>query len=335
MPQVRGTEDSFQSKLGTFFKGNSEVLEKLSIEMYVRGLSTRDIEDALGEISGDILLNRSAVSKITDVLNEDFQAFQARDLSGYPLEYLFLDAVFEPLKGYDSSQAILCAWGITRDEKKVLLHLSLGNKESCENWLEFLRDMVKRGIRIPTSITSDGALGAIQAIERMFPNSLRLRCWFHRMQNFYQKVPEEKWLEVKVELLDIRDSINYETAKQKSHQFIEKYKNIYPSLIKAFQEDLEALLNHLKLPWPHRINVRTTNLIERSFVEEKRRTKIIPSKLTEKALLKLVFSVLIRASKRWAKIKFSKTDIFLLDQLRKNLNITIDNYNEKKLEKVS
>jgi len=43
--------------------------------------------------------------------------------------------------------------------RKVMLHLCLGNKESYPNWLEFLRDMVRRGLRTPVLITTAGAPG--------------------------------------------------------------------------------------------------------------------------------------------------------------------------------
>jgi putative transposase len=57
-------------------------------------------------------------------------------------------------------------------------------------------------------------------------------------------------------------------------------------------------LAHLKLPVRHRINVRTTNLLERSFLEERRRTKVIPCLLDEKSAMKLVFATLIQVSER-------------------------------------
>jgi len=67
--------------------------------------------------------------------------------------------------------------------------------------------------------------------------------------------------------------------------------------------------------------VRTTNLVERSFEEERRRTKVIPCFLTEKSALKLVFSVLIRAAKRWRRVSFTKTELNCLDRLREELGI--------------
>ena len=65
----------------------------------------------------------------------------------------------------------------TTEGRKVLLHLAVGNKESEVCWMEFLRNMVSRGLRIPTSVTSDGAPGLVNAIEGLFSKSLRIRCW--------------------------------------------------------------------------------------------------------------------------------------------------------------
>lgn len=321
-PQVRNSEEPFQSRLGAFLKGNSDVLEKLALEMYARGLSTRDIEDALQEATGEVVISKSAVSRISEKLNEDFEAFQNRDLSGYDVEYLFLDAVYESLrKEFGVKEAVLCAWGICRDNRKILLHVTIGNKESEGCWVEMLRDMVRRGLQEPTVITSDGAPGVIKAIGSVFPNSLRVRCWFHRMQNLGGKVPAEVWPDIKAQLRAIRDAANLAQGKQLAALFIRDYQREYPSLVKAFKDDLDALLNVLRVPVAHRKHVRTTNIIERSFGEERRRTKVIPGFMTEKSALKLIFSVLIRATKRWQGVHFDALTIARLDKLRDELGL--------------
>jgi putative transposase len=79
----------------------------------------------------------------------------------------------------------------------VLLSLSTANSESCESCREVLRDLVKRGLRPPATITTEGAIGWTQAIGAVWPKSLRLRGWFHQMQNLQQKVPAQAWPEVK------------------------------------------------------------------------------------------------------------------------------------------
>src|SRR5579863_2818170 len=72
VPQVRGTEAPFRSSLMGFLDGNSDVLERLVTEMYARGLSTRDVEDAFKDATGELLISRSAVSEITDQLWEGY-----------------------------------------------------------------------------------------------------------------------------------------------------------------------------------------------------------------------------------------------------------------------
>lgn len=335
LPQVRDVIKPFSSKLKEFFRGNTDCLEKLTAEMYARGLSTRDIEDALLEATGDPILSKSSVSKVTEILWEEFELFKERSLSSFEVEYLFLDAIYESVRRLSGiKEAILVCWAILRDGRKVLLSLSLGNKESYADWLEFLRDMVKRGLPIPISVTSNGAPGLIKAIEDVFPKSLRIRCWVHKMENLSSKVPPALWPEVKAEILQIRDAATYEMGKELAQGLIEKYKKEYPSLISSFSEDLEALLSHLKLPVRHRKNTRTTNLIERSFLEEKRRTKVIPGFWTEQSCLKLVFSVLIRASKRWRRIHIGEMELKRIDALRKELGLDEELRAETKAKEV-
>jgi len=97
-PQVRDSDMPFASKLWQFLKGNSDVLQYLVMEMYARGLSTRDIEETFTDEEGRCLISRTAVSEVTDALWEEYEAFTKRDLSGFDIAYLFLDAVYEPMR---------------------------------------------------------------------------------------------------------------------------------------------------------------------------------------------------------------------------------------------
>ena len=100
------------------------------------------------------------------------------------------------------------------------------------------------------------------------------------------------------------------------------------------RDDL-AILNHLKVPVRHRKTVRTTNLVERNFEEERRRTKVIPDCLTEKSSLKLIFSVLIQAAGRWNRIPMDGRELGQLEALRRELGIERAVILEKKEHKVS
>jgi transposase-like protein len=282
VPQVRGAGEPFHSTLMSFLDGNSDVLERLVVEMYARGLSTRDIEDAFRDVTGELLISKSAVSEITDRLWEDYQAFIARDLSELEVEYLFVDAIFESLRAQGAKEALLVGWAIASDGRKHLLHLAVGNKESEACWNEFFRHMLSRGLRLPTTVTSDGAPGLIKAIEVCFPASIRIRCWFHRLANIRAKLPDETAGEVLAHVYAVRDAPTLDAARAAADRFTNTYGRDYPAAVACFQDDLDALLAIHRVPVRHRIRVRTTNLAERSFEEERRRTKVIPRLMDEK-----------------------------------------------------
>jgi len=312
VPQVRDAEETYRSQLWQAMRKRTEILEHLVVEMYVRGLSTRDIEDTLmglGEGLSDeqTMLSRSSVSRVTEVLWEEYEAFSERDLSGFDVVYLFCDAVYESLRQQARvNEAVLVTWGILSDGRKVLIHMSLGNKESRDDWLEHLRDMVRRGLPTPLTITTDGAGGLTGAVQTMWPQSERIRCWVHKMKNVLNKVPEEVKPELKARLQDIRDAPSHSAGKRRLQRVVQEYSKDYPSAMKSLETDWEASLAHLKLPHKHRRSIRTTNLVERSFEEERRRAKVIPRFRSERECLKLVFGVLWRASERWRKVTFSE-----------------------------
>jgi putative transposase len=322
VPQVRGASEPYRSRLMEFLSGNSEALERLVVEMYARGLSTRDVEECFrDEATGELMISRSAVSEITDQLWEDYRAFCERDLSEIEVEYLFLDAVYESLRRYGAKEGVLAAWCITKEGRKVLLHLSVGNKESESCWVDFLRDMVARGLRTPTSVTSDGAPGLVNVIEGVFPKSLRIRCWYHKLGNIRSKLPSEGAEEVLAHARAVRDAPTHEAGEAQAASLIESFGATYPAAVKSFADDLEASLAHLKVPVRHRINVRTTNLLERSFLEERRRTKVIPRLMDEKSAMKLVFATLMRVSERWSRVSISELERKRLGLLRRELGI--------------
>lgn len=323
VPQVRAAGETYRSRLMGALRGHSAVLERLAVEMYARGLSTRDIEEALEQATGERLLSRTAVSELSDSLWEDYQAFARRDLSEFAIEYLFLDAVFESLRRQGGcKEGLLCAWAICADGRKVLLHLTLGNKESYESWLEFLRDMQNRGLRTPVLITSDGAPGLIRAIREVYGRSLRQRCLAHKVRNVIDKLPESARAEVKAAVQAAYYAPNPEVATLIAADVLHKYQGQYPSAMKSFQDDWEACIAYMRCPAAHHKRIRTTNLLEHSFVEERRRTKVIPRFFNEQSCLKLAFASLWQASQHWHGVRMSEFERQQLVLLRQELGLT-------------
>lgn len=117
-PQVSDRSEPYRSRIKEHLKGQSEELEKLAVELYARGLSTRDIEAAFSDDLGQLLLSRSAVSRMTERLWEEYEAFASRDLSEYDPAYLFIDGVAERLRPGQRREAVLVAWCICCDGKR-------------------------------------------------------------------------------------------------------------------------------------------------------------------------------------------------------------------------
>jgi putative transposase len=197
-----------------------------------------------------------------------------------------------------------------------LLHLAVGNKESESCWTEFFRSLLDRGLQMPTTVTSDGAPGLVKAIGVCFPASIRIRCWFHRLANIRSKLPDEAASEAMAHLYAVRDA-----ARAAADRLVNTFRREFPAAVTCFEDDLDALLAIHRVPVQHRIRVQTTNLAERSFVEERRRTKVIGRFTDEKSAMKLVFATMIRAADRWCPVSISDPERHQLNLLRAELGL--------------
>jgi putative transposase len=274
--------------------------------MYARGLSVRDIEALFADGSGRSLLSRTAVSEITERLWREYEAFASRDLSEFEVVYLFVDGIAERLHLGQPREAVLAAWGILADGKKALLHLAPGSKEDTVSCKEFFQDMRRRGLPNPLLVISDGAPGIIRAIEECLPRSARQRCLAHKMRNLESKVPQDIWPEFKARAAGCYQAASPALARLLRDDIVATYAKELPSAVACLQDDFEACIAHLRFPLGHRRVIRTTNLLERLFGEERRRTKVIPHAFGERAVLKLMYAALIRAAERWRGININE-----------------------------
>ena len=318
-PQVRDTPEPFVSSVRSALSGRTQELERLAVELYARGLSTRDIEDAFTDETGRRLLSRAAVSEVTERLWAEYEDFCKRDLAEHAVVYLFVDGIAERLRPGQRREAVLAAWGVGEDGRKVLLGLMAGSKEDVETVRAFFQDLRVRGLGDPLLVVSDGAPGIIRAIEECFPRSARQRCLAHRMRNLVAKAPTDLWPEFKARVTACYPAPSRAIARQLASGIRADYEHL-PSALACFEDDFEACIAHLRLPVTHRRSIRTTNLLERLFVEERRRLKIVPNGFGEKPVLKLMFGALIRAAERWRGLRFTEFELRQIAAVRKELD---------------
>ncbi len=319
-PQIADRAEPFRSKIRSILGSRTEVLESLAVEMYARGLSTRDIEALFADADGRSLLSRTAVSEITERLWAEYQAFAGRELAEFEVLYLFVDGIAERLHLGQPREAVLAAWGILADGAKALLHLAPGTKEDTASCREFFHDMRRRGLPDPLLVVSDGAPGLIRAIEECFPRALRQRCLAHKMRNLQSKVPEDQWAEFKARAQACYRAASPALARLLRDDIAATYGADLTSAVACLDDDFEACIAHLKFPLAHRRAIRTTNLLERLFGEERRRTKVIPHAFGERAVLKLMYAALIRAAERWRGLRSTEFERRQLQAIRAELD---------------
>jgi putative transposase len=188
---VANRETPFRSALREGLQGRTE---DLAVELFARGLSTRDISSPM--VTAGPLLSRAAVSQLSARLWAEYQTFASRDLAEHDIVYLFVDGIAERLRPGQPREAVLAAWGIARDGRKVLLHLMAGSREDRETVRTFFQDMRARARR-PAPGGDRRRSGIIRAADECFPRAARQRCLAHRVRNLAAKMPEDLWPEFK------------------------------------------------------------------------------------------------------------------------------------------
>ncbi len=296
MPQLRNTADRFVSQILPDVRTaiRTRPLEALIIGAYVRGLSDRDIESLIQE-AGLGKLSKSTASRICQELRDRYRAFRARSLAEVKLLVLFLDAIYLPTRPSGAKEGVLVAWGYTEAGERVLLDVSLGLRERYEDWLEMGRGLTRRGLRAPWLAVVDGAPGLNKAVPELWPDSDRQRCTVHRLRNVLAKLPKKQQIIDRVRnaywaALDQAGSAADGEARLRA--LVGQLEHDYPSAAACLAEDLPALCAHLNYPLQLRKRLRSTNLLERSLGEVKRRTKVIGRFPGETSCLSLCWAVL-------------------------------------------
>jgi putative transposase len=285
----------------------------------LRGLSTRDVEAVLEETFGEPISSRSTVSRILEDTRERYRRWCERRLSEHDVVYCFLDAIYLKLHPDDEpAEGVLVAWGVTLEGRKVLLGLALGSRESYESWLDFGRDLVARGLRAPAMVVADGAPGLWKAVRELWPTADEQRCTVHALRNVTAKLPERHHRELKARWWKVfDDAASAAEARRGLQAIVADYRAAYPSAMAVIERDLDTLVAHLRWPSEHRKRIRTTNLLERTFVEVRRRTKVIGRFPGETSALSLIWAVLELTSRGWRGVVMTPKTVAEIERLRR------------------
>ena len=296
VPQVRDSLSRFVSSVIPDTKAiiRTRPLEALVIGAYVRGLSDRDIE-SLAREAGLGSISRTAVSTVCRELRDRYRAFRARSLGEVRLLALFMDAIYLPVRPDGPKEGVLVAWGFTTDGDRVLLDVCLGQRERTEDWLDLGRGLLRRGLRSPLLVVTDGAPGLIRAVDELWPDADRGRCTVHRLRNVLAKLPKRLALHARVRAAywaALDRATCPEDAEHGLRVLVGELAGDFPSAAACLADDLPALTVHLRYPLRLRKRLRSTNLLERSLEEVRRRTKVIGRFPGETSCLTMAWAVM-------------------------------------------
>lgn len=289
VPRLR--EGCFKTQVFEKYARRQQGLNKLIVECYWRGISTRDVQHVLKALAG-MTVSSTAVSRLTNQWQKDVMRWHSRRIKDEYI-YLFLDGVWIKNRSLGNrKRLVLVAYGIKANGKKEIIDYQLSVTEKQIHWEKFLNYLKHRGLHGEQLklIVTDGCHGLWNAIDMVYPTIEHQLCLAHKVRNVLKKVKKDDQKEVHEGLKKIFD---FKITTQKQAEMIvnkwkSKWRKTYPRAVKCWEQDEERVFNYFNCPVEHHKAIRTTNHIERQFKELRRRMRpqeMIPNKFAADKML--------------------------------------------------
>jgi putative transposase len=283
------------------FQRRAEDVSMLIREAFLRGISTRQVGRVVATVTEEVV-SPQTVSKLTRDLDEVVRQFhQARLEDNYA--YLFLDGVSLRVRRPAGRKRVqmLVAYGVRRDGTRHLLAFLRSQGESQADWEGLLQDMYRRGLEgtVLGLIVTDGCAGLAAAIRTVYPRVRHQRCWAHKMRNILEKVKKTDFDAVKQDAQAIYLAESRAQAEAAFRALRARWRGKYGPMVRQLERDLPELLSVFAFPAHLRKKLRTTNVIERCFVEVRRRTRPMVCFVNVASVDRILYSIFQRFNLEW------------------------------------
>ena len=290
----------FQTQVLARYQRREPAINEALKQVFLLGVSTRQAGRALATLVEDAV-SAATVSAVAKALNKAVHAFHRRQLPDH-YRYLLLDGVSVRirLQGKVERRMVLCAYGISVEGKRELIDFYIVNAEGQESWFDFLWNLWNRGLHGESLelIATDGQLGLAKAIARMWPAVAHQRCWAHKLRNLENKLKASQKACVEEAKLIYQAHTRTE-ALQRFRSWRRRWQLSAPKAVACLEVDLEELLAFFSCPKAHWKRLRTTNVIERLFVEVRRRIRTMCAFTTRDSCERILYAVFDRMNKHW------------------------------------
>jgi transposase-like protein len=218
--------------------------------------------------------------------------------------YVWADGIYSGLRAEDERLCALVLIGVNERGQKRFLAIEDGVRESKQSWLDLLRALKERGLKLaPNLAIGDGALGFWAALEEIFPTTRHQRCWVHKTANILNYLPKSLQARAKAGLHDIWMADTKVNAEKAFASFVTNYGAKYPKATECLTKDRAALLAFYEFPAAHWIHIRSSNVIESSFATIRHRTDRTKGCLTRDGMLAMIYKLGESAERSWRRLR--------------------------------
>jgi len=285
------------------YKRVHQVVDEGIKAMFLRGVSTRKVRDILDCLCGEGV-SASYVSEVTKALDSEVKAFENTPLQD-DFAFLFLDAlgVKIRLELKVKHYKVLIAYGICRDGSRSLISFRLAHTEGAGTWRSFLENLKVRGLMGHNLelIIMDGCLGLWSAIDEVYPLVPHQLCWVHKLRNIAKYCPKRYRESCTGEAARIMYAQTSAMAAKLFRQWKDRWGKLIPEAVECLERDFDKLIPFFELsPEFHKV-IRTTNMIERSFREVRRRLKVMGYFQNTKSCKRIMLSLFCYFNSKWEK----------------------------------
>ena len=283
----------WQSQIVPTYARRMRQVNEAVLHAYLCGANTRRIRGALKPLLQGRALSKSAISRIVQGLKGQLEAWRTRALADLDLVALYLDGFHLRVRlgGRVSPVPVLAVLGVQRSGQKVLVHLSLRGSESTDAWAAVCEDLAARGVRAPQLCIIDGGKGLRAAVERTWPAAGIQRCTVHKLRNLLTHAPRRLHDELRDDYHAIVFAEDGGAARRAYAAFLKKWTKGCPGAVTSLEEAGVELLTFFRYPRSQWKSWRTTNSIERLYLEFRRRVKTQGSFPTADAALALLYGL--------------------------------------------
>jgi putative transposase len=261
-------------------------------------VSTRKVDD-LVQALGMTGISKSQVSELCRDIDTRVQSFLERPLNGdWP--YVWLDATYIKVRqdGRIISIAAIIATGVNQDGRREILGLGLGLSEAAAFWIEFLRGLVRRGLKSVRLVISDAHEGLKAAITQVLSATWQ-RCRVHFMRSLLAHVPKSQQTVVSAAVRQVFVQPDRKAAGETWRHVADQLRPRFPKVAALLDEAEPDVLAYLDYPEPQRSKLHSTNPIERLNKEVKRRTDVVGIFPNEDSVRSLVGAILLEQNDDW------------------------------------